>query len=342
MNFIRDENGMPPRYEDFPKNPMPADKSTEYQLLRKLINNLSRVGAFGVSFPAAKSAWIDGDDTPVECYDLVSLDMAMDTIIYGLRSPAFQHLVDLRLTVPGTYDVGRLAASLSNDVKQQLKHLFLKIVDSSGPGGNIDYTEEQLFDGYYGYALEDGTLTTFQDSNFAPSNLQIRHPNREHQDEVWRFIESCGNLESLALLCTHFLSLDRLKWKPGPRSKGLRALYLDRVYVNSSTITDLLAARASDAKHPAIRRLHLGSVKIYADGGNWKPVFDWLVDFCPEFEFFYVHNLTYFSTHPRFSNDFHPDNTFSGISTEEYEDNESLVAILEKLEAKAASRSADP
>lgn len=168
----------------------------ENRLLRNLIDNLSNVETFSVTFDGAESRY-KGHLCMADCYDVVSFGIVMDTILHGLGSQAFQHLTDLRLALPGTHDIGKLAAGIPDNVKQQLKHLYLEVVDESGPGGSLGLS---FFDG--------------------PSNLQAQYPNQDYQDEVWAFIASCNNLESLGLHCTHCLSLERLNWKPGPNFRG--------------------------------------------------------------------------------------------------------------------------
>ncbi|KAI3333251.1 hypothetical protein F4824DRAFT_513402 [Ustulina deusta] len=249
----------------------------ENRLLRNLIDNLSNVETFSVTFDGAESRY-KGHLCMADCYDVVSFGIVMDTILHGLGSQAFQHLTDLRLALPGTHDIGKLAAGIPDNVKQQLKHLYLEVVDESGPGGSLGLS---FFDG--------------------PSNLQAQYPNQDYQDEVWAFIASCNNLESLGLHCTHCLSLERLNWKPGPNFRGLRALYLNRVYASASTLINLLAARDSEVGQPAARRVEFLGVDIVADGGDWGTVFSWLGTNCPELDFFHVYGIGYLEGHESFA-----------------------------------------
>ncbi|KAI0538644.1 hypothetical protein GGR58DRAFT_287960 [Xylaria digitata] len=281
-----------------------SDMSVGNRLVRDLMNNLTCVEAFSVAFEDAHSHKDEfrGGTYEADCYDVDLLDMAMDTILYGLRSPAFQHLFDLRLRLPGTRDIGRLAAGIPDNVKRQLKHLYLEVVDETGPGGKF---YPLPFGDYAGSGNEDphqdGAQTSIEHSAYAPSNLQAQYPNRDHQNEIWAFIESCNNLESLGLHCTHYLSLDRLNWKPGPKSRGLRALYLNRVYANAQTLINLLTARdCEETRDSVARRVDFTAVRIYRDGGDWSTVFSWLSDACPRLEFLHAKNLTYFSTHEHF------------------------------------------
>ncbi|KAI0420101.1 hypothetical protein F5X98DRAFT_52554 [Xylaria grammica] len=319
------------------------DRSVANRLLRDLIYNLTHVESFCFAFEDAESSTDCVESFVAGCYDVALFDMTMDTLLFGLRSPAFQHLVDLRLALPGTHDVGRLAVGIPENVKQQLKHLYLEIVDCTGPGGSDEYVHDQ---GIFLEGIEDpfydGTQTNIEESASLPSNMQIQYPNRDHQHEVWAFIEACNNLESLSLFCTHYLSLDRLNWTPGPNFRGLRALSLGRVYANASTLIELLAARGhGETDDVAARRVHFEDVKIYRDGGEWATVFSWLAEACPRLEFFRVWDVGYFSTHPYFS----PPVLIGGtqeIWTESRMDFERLQALLHDLVRKAGGASQYP
>ncbi|KAI1325420.1 hypothetical protein F5Y16DRAFT_422850 [Xylariaceae sp. FL0255] len=93
------------------------DKSQENDLLRKLFDNPTEVEAFAVSFPRVASE-NNGRDRQAMCYDTTSCDAVMATLLYSVKSPAFQHLVDLRLAIPGTHDIRLLAAGMSETVKR--------------------------------------------------------------------------------------------------------------------------------------------------------------------------------------------------------------------------------
>jgi len=158
----------------------------EDNLLRSLFDSLTRVPKFSIRFPRAESLDISrGAHLEADCYDINSYEMYMDTILHGLRAPAFQHLVTLRLAVPSTHDIGKLAAGMSEDMKQQLQHLSLEIIDCSGPGGSRHYRFGQE-DEYYRETKrhQDDTMTSVYDSKYAPGNFQEKYPNREHQKEL--------------------------------------------------------------------------------------------------------------------------------------------------------------
>ncbi|KAI0429730.1 hypothetical protein F5Y09DRAFT_356638 [Xylaria sp. FL1042] len=276
----------------------------ENELLVKLMDNLTDVRALSVIFPRAQSRSPpsydpDGGVYSAQCYKVDWFDIAMDNILFVLRSHAFQHLVDLRLALPGTHDIGRLAAAISDNVKSQLKHLYLEVVDETGPGGSFEHFNEKDAEGTR-HPREDGTLTSVGDSPYPPSNLQAQYPNRTHQNQVWEFITSCNNLESLGFHCTHYLSLERLNWKPGSNSRGLRDLYLNRVYAKTSTLINLLSARHCETEKSVARRVQFAEVKIYESGEDWSVVFDWLTDNCPRLEFFDARHIGYVRRHKHF------------------------------------------
>ncbi|CAJ2512745.1 Uu.00g008640.m01.CDS01 [Anthostomella pinea] len=278
-------------------SPLRYDKRAENVMLRRIFDSLVRLERFSISF---RGALCDADyGHNAECYDLEALDDVMASVAHGLRSPAFQHLVDLRLQVPCTHDVAVLAEAMSQEARDRLKHLRLKIVDATGPSGDRSYLhewEQQYITNNHSY--QDGALTMADNCVYTPSNLQTKYPNREHQGGLWALVRSCHNLESLGIESTHYLSLDRLDWKKGPGSKGLKALALRRVWTDIDSIMKLLSLdTGSDFSQSSIRRLDFSDVKVYKDGGTWSTLFEALVENGPDLEWFPMSNLSYFSTH---------------------------------------------
>ncbi|KAI1328067.1 hypothetical protein F5Y16DRAFT_164884 [Xylariaceae sp. FL0255] len=269
----------------------------QHEQTRRLIDNLQRGEGLSAAFPLAQSEYCFEGFTQTgraHCYDMDILDMALETIAYGLRSPAFQYLTSLRLTVPSTYYIKQLAASMTPSVKEQLKDLYLAVNDETGPGGSEQYFAEYDVDGT-GERWLDGTLTDVESSKYKSSLVQLEYPNREHQDSMWDFIRDCKNLEFLGVQCTHYLDLERLKWEPGPNSKGLRGLYLKRVYAKAWTIRRLLKPREAASR---VQRVEFCDVKIYKDGGDWSTVYDCLISHCPKLEFYSSADIGYFFAHP--------------------------------------------
>ncbi|KAI1261297.1 hypothetical protein F5Y18DRAFT_402519 [Xylariaceae sp. FL1019] len=251
------------------------DKSSELDLLCKLVDQLPCVEALSVIFPSAASG-SDGLEATVQCYCISAVEAALSTIMYCLRSPGLKYLTSLHLTVPGTHEVGSVAAGLASNMKLQLKDLWIGVVDSSGPGGSPHNRYEYDADiwdhntglimlrGYNRY--QDGTLTDPLESGYPQSNLQTRHPNREHQHEVWNLVSSCPNLDYLGISATHYLDLERLE--VASRRKPLRALFLSRMHTKSSTLINILRAACEPRSPSRIRRVELNDLKIKPGGGN--------------------------------------------------------------------------
>ncbi|KAJ0165324.1 hypothetical protein CTA2_11629 [Colletotrichum tanaceti] len=304
------------------------DKGEELGLLRRLFDKLTNVERFRVAFPGAESE----HGLQAQCYDMQGVDEVIATVQYGLKSPALHHLVDLSLSLPSTWHVGRLGSALSQDARDRLAHLQLVIVDETGPSGSLKYTLGE--DGN-----DNGDLTSVLDSGYAPSNIQVAYPNREHQEELWRFVASCRNLESLAIEATHYLQLEQLNWSPALGSRGLQNVSLRRVWANVPSIRRLLSASSGSKMSPAIRRVVLDDVKIYADGGNWEVVFKHLRANCPDLELVRAEQLSYFSEHPRFAHNNRPwENVANVWTADNVEDNDD-VTYLHMLHKMLVQRS---
>ncbi|TQN66068.1 hypothetical protein CSHISOI_09361, partial [Colletotrichum shisoi] len=288
------------------------DKGDELGLLRRLFDKLTNVERLRVAFPGAESE----NELQAQCYDVQGVDEVVATIQYGLRSPALYHLVDLSLSLSSTWHVGQLGSALSQDARDRLCHLQLVIVDETGPSGSLSYTLGE--DGN-----DNGDMTSVLDSSYAPSNLQVAYPNREYQAELWRFVASCRNLESLAIEATHYLQLEQLDWSPPLGSRGLKNILLRRMWANVSSIRRLLSTSSGSKLSPAVRRLTcdtnrrvvLDDVKIYADGGNWEAVFNHLRTNCLDLELLRAEQLTYFSKHPRYVYNNRPWESFANVWT---------------------------
>lgn len=270
------------------------DMDEEHSLMRKLFDRLGSVEHFMAGVPYAISEYDNDYIHRADCYDMEGLDELMSTLQYGLRSAAFANLVDLRLAFPSAWHLAALAEALPQTTRDGLKHLGLTIVDSTGPGADPQYT---LCDAE-GEA-PDGDLTEAHVSGFPPSNVQYAYPDREHTEKLWSFIASCGNLETLGLEATRYLRLDQLEWTPGPKSKGLRNIYLKRVWTDVESLIRLLKAPSTSESPAALRVLELDDVKMTENGGNWDTVFNYLGTHYPNLEYLNAWQLTYWSNHPR-------------------------------------------
>lgn len=312
------------------------DTQEEHGLLRELFDTLKNIECFQAGVPEVCSVYDGGWKHRADCYDIEGLDDLISTLQYGLRSPAFTDLVDLRLALPSTWHLASLAEVLPQTTRARLKHLGLQIVDKSGPGGDIWYG----FGDNGEHEHPDGELTEIWESGFPPSNVQYAHPDRDHVDKLWAFVVSCDNLETFALEATHYLQVDQLKWSPGPKSKGLRNLLLKRVWTDVDSIFRLLRTSPTSDGPSAIRKLILEDVKMYENGGNWDTVFAHIETQCPDLEFLDLYELTYWSTHPRYCGNGRPGENSNTIWTDEDmdEDHTALAKLVKHHLEKTGGR----
>lgn len=248
------------------------------------------------------------------------------TIQYGLKSDAFASLSSLDLEVPTTHDVAVLSEALGQNAREKLRHLRLAIVDQTGPSGSHDYrTEEDNWDG----AL---TQEAAAESGFYPSNWQLKYPNQQHQDEMFQFVASCRNLESLEIKATQFLDLDMLasRW-----CQNLKVLSLARFWTCASSLVKLLSAPFISGQKARIVRVSLHDIKIRANGGDWPVIFKHLREQCPDLEFCHMYQLAYLHGHPSYEHNNRPWENLNDLWTSDGTDLREKNALLRCLVAKA-------
>ncbi|KAH6949774.1 hypothetical protein BKA56DRAFT_464503, partial [Ilyonectria sp. MPI-CAGE-AT-0026] len=268
---------------------MHYDKSAEHSLLRDLFDNLGPIYGFSLAVPRAE--YDENAGWPwVQCYDTIALNEVAATVQYGLASAAFEHLVQLRLQVPCTYDIYRFTHTITGKVRSQLLHLAITIKDDTDKAGNkrienTASTNDDVVDGVTGV------------SHIPPSNLQLKFPNRAHQNHLWDFVATCPNLESLSISATQYLDLDQLKWIKPSQSRGLRSLVLSRVWTSVPSIIELLRPHLESNGPAQLRFLDLNDVKVYDGGGSWSDLFVYLRSNCPSLAMCVVEHLNYFSAH---------------------------------------------
>lgn len=248
----------------------------------------------------------------------------LKTIQYGLRSSGFSSLVDLRLEVPTTHDVGTLADALSLDARQRLRHLQIDIVDATGPSGSRDYMCEE-----YNW---DGDATGYLNSMYLPSTRQHKFPNRKHQGELFAFVSSCRNLESLGLAATHYLEIEKLDWKP---LRGLKVLSLNRFWAHDWALIKLLSPPPDSPLKPAIVRVNFQDVKLDVESGDWSNVLRFLRLQCPDLEYSHFRQCTYFEEHPNHEHNNRPWENVSMIWTDSKTDSDEHNELAKVLAAKA-------
>ncbi|KAK2740067.1 hypothetical protein CKAH01_07236 [Colletotrichum kahawae] len=304
------------------------DKTDEHSVIRRLFDSLDCIEQFTARVMGAHSR----ENLRANCYDMKGMNEFVMTIQHGLRATALSHLTDLSLLVPSTWHVGEITTVLSQDARNQLRRLRLVIVDETGPGGS-DWQMISEDDNY-----NDGDFTDIAGTGYAPSNIQVDYPNREHQDALWEFVGSCQRLESLAIVVSHY-QLDRLRWSPEPGYRGLIDLSLQRIWTNVQSILKLLAvAPVKETKLPPVaRRISLDDVKVYGDGGNWDKVFVFLRTQCPDLELFRASQLTYFTSHVRHEHNNRPWENWNDIWTNDDEDNHDRH-LLHMLDRKLGNR----
>ncbi|KAI5860044.1 hypothetical protein GGS23DRAFT_246274 [Durotheca rogersii] len=258
-------------------------ESARSPIIRSLLGSLRCVKQFAVSFPSVSSIYLDAPFYEVICYDEEAVAELLNTFYHALLLPAFRHVVDLRLELPTTRDIGLLAGALSQEARSMLQHLLLRVVDETGPGGSQSYRNESQND--------DGTENGYLESGYFPSNWQHKFPNQAHQDELFALVSSCRNLRCLAIDATHYLDLDRLHWLP---SRGLEMLSLQRLWASEESLIRLLSPSPESTHKPVIRRANLEHVQFKPGGGTWLTVFRFLEKECPDLEYYSLNRCSHF------------------------------------------------
>lgn len=194
-----------------------------------------------------------------------------------------QHLTYLRLSLPCAYDFAHIASHVPDAVASRLRHLYLEIIDGTGPGGDLAYTRA---------AHGDEDSDDEGDGEYLPSNLQAQFPNDESFPGMCALISQCTNLDSLGLVGTQCIDLANLTWRPS--NGGLQNIYLSRVTCTSDTLLSLLSPTgepdSSDAPPTPIEAFHIQDVRLWS--GTWTSVFKRLLT-APKLVRFHVYNLVY-------------------------------------------------
>ncbi|CAH0033984.1 unnamed protein product [Clonostachys rhizophaga] len=305
--------------------------SQDVDLLKSIWSNLPQIDSFTLIFPESVGTFDNGWEGSAGFYDMEVVNSSISFFKNALSSPVFSHLTDLRLHLPCTHNVGQTCEGLGQDARNQILHLEICIVDASGVSGQ----REHLFlDNPGDYMELDGDVHIYNSVPY--SNMQREFSNQQHQDELWEFVGSCPNLQSLHIVGTNFLDLDRLHWKKSPDSRGLRVLSLERVWVSSSSLEALLLPSPSVAHTtPQLRRICLGDVKLHDDGGNWEDIFNNLREGYPELEISSMQQLTYFQSHPRYASLQSPWSNFWKVESEEESELRAMYALAEHLAERA-------
>jgi hypothetical protein len=90
----------------------------------------------------------DGD---APTFDLSMVAELRQTLVIAFEDAPFEHLPDIRLTLPCAYDFKDIGDALSDEKLGRLQHLYLEFIDGTGPGGStsqlVYYDEESDDDG---------------------------------------------------------------------------------------------------------------------------------------------------------------------------------------------------
>ncbi|KAL5391823.1 hypothetical protein DPSP01_001113 [Paraphaeosphaeria sporulosa] len=187
-------------------------------------------------------------------------------------------LTYLRLTLPCAYDFAQVASSMPDTIALRLRHLYLEIVDGTGPGGDRSYTHSWQGDG----DPFDG------DEGHRFSNLQRQYPNTAYMQDMCGLVNQCNNLESLGLVGTQCINLKGLHWQPA-NDAGLKSIYFSRVVATEEQLLSLLTSGREDgACHT--EAFDIEDVELM--DGTWKSVFSRLLT-SSSLVFFQVYNLKY-------------------------------------------------
>ncbi|VUC32484.1 unnamed protein product [Clonostachys rosea] len=305
--------------------------SGDVHLLESIFNRLPRIESFTLLFPASNGTFDNGWNGSADFYDMDVVNSSISFFKRAFSLPAFSQLTDLRLHLPCTHNVGQICERLGQDARNQILHLEICIVDASGVSGQ---REHLFFDNPGDYMELDGDVHIYNSVPY--SNMQREFSNQEHQDELWEFVGSCANLQSLHIAGTNFLDLERLRWRKGPHSRGLRVLALERVWISISSLQALLLPSPLAAHTaPQLRRISLGDVKLRDGGGNWEDIFNSLREEYPDLELSYMEQLTYFESHPRYASLQSPWDSCWKIQSEERSDLRAMHALAEHLAERA-------
>ncbi|CAG9974994.1 unnamed protein product [Clonostachys byssicola] len=311
----------------------PFKNSHPRELIDRIFSRLGNIEALSLSFPEALSDWDNGAEGKAYFYDMEVIDSCVAFFQNALANPSFQFLADLTLNLPCTYHVGDFAKCLDQQARERLLHLKIGIKDCTGDMG---CRENYVISGFE-IVERDGDVQGLRSNDFPFSNVQRQFPNQGCQDAMWDFVASCPNLSCLCIVATQFLDVARLDWKKSPKSRGLRVLSLDRVWVSVAAIKSLLQPHSASSAPPALRRINIYDAKLHIEGGNWEDLFVYLKENCPSLECGKLGQLTYFEDHPRNDYEEHHDEEQFVWSTEET-DKEEYSSLNEMLIERAGGR----
>lgn len=230
------------------------------------------------------------------------------------------HLVasSLRLTIPCAYDFARINSCMPDTVALRLRHLYMEIIDGTGPGGDNEYTHHWQGDD------DDG------DEDHPFSNVQLQFPNVDHFSGMCGLANRCKSLESLALVGTQRINLETLDFQS--TNGGLKNVYLSRVLCTAEKLLTLLPSNSTEGTPGNIEAFTIEESALW--DGTWEVVLARLLE-APSLLHVRVYNLIY-SKHGLSSN-YHEFNNrvwenASEIWTENEADRERLGQVLKAVQ----------
>jgi hypothetical protein len=294
--------------------------------LDTLLNSMASIQEFQIEFPTGfltKTSFYSHGPAEIHIteYNIDALSRVIAFMNRHFQKPNFNLLQDLRLFLPCTYNFGQL--NIPDKVLGSLKHLYLGVGDITGPGCSRIHL-----------ARSDEVSDRDFEDEVRLSNLQQQYPNPEHSSCIWDIIRRCQNLESLGLTGVQVLDLDELNWNPS--ISGLKNLSLARVKCQIVTLKQFLNSRLNSDRPPRISRVSFQEVQL--KDGEWKDIFDFLRNDCPDIHYLNPTNIGYAPMHPLRDWAFRPWEDSSDVWTKSAADRVSLVELVQLLLGRSGGR----
>ena len=171
--------------------------------------------------------------------------------------------------------MAHIGSCMPDTMALRLRHLYMEIIDGTGPGGDNDYT-------HYADRDSDG------DEEYPFSNLQLQYHNSDHFSDMCAFVNRCKNLESLGLVGTQRIELEGLNFQS--MNGGLKNIYLSRVLCTAEKLLSLLPSNNGEGIASNIEAFEVEGSALW--DGTWEAVLARLVA-APSLLHFHIHNLIY-------------------------------------------------
>ena len=160
---------------------------------------------------------------------------------------------------------------MPDTVALRLRHLYMEIVDGTGPEGDDEYIK---------YDRADRTHPW--------SNVQLQFPNKDHVSGMLGLVSRCKGLESLGLVGTHRIDLDSLDLQS--TNGGLKNIYLSRVMCTTEELLRLLPFSDAEGTICNVEAFQIEESSLW--DGTWEAIFARLAK-APSLLHLCVFNLIY-------------------------------------------------